>query len=57
MPSPIRRLRTLFIALLISASLAGTSMAVVSADPGSAPWPKAGRSASPQDAGGAPWPK
>lgn len=56
-----RRLRALFVALLISASLAGASVAAVSADAGGAPWPKAKvagpDSVSPQDAGGAPWPK
>ncbi|MDQ3491640.1 MAG: hypothetical protein M3452_00080 [Chloroflexota bacterium] len=61
MRSHFRRLRALFVALLISASLAGASVAAVSADAGGAPWPKATiagpAAASPQDAGGAPWPK
>jgi hypothetical protein len=55
MRSYARRLRTLLFALLIAASLAGTSVAAVSADAGGAPWPSA--KAAPQDAGGAPWPK
>lgn len=61
MPTHIRRLRALFVALLISASLAGASVAAVTADAGGAPWPKATiagpAAASPVDAGGAPWPK
>ena len=53
----IRRLRALFIALLISASLVGGSVAAVSADVAGAPWPMAAPAASPQDVAGAPWPK
>ncbi|MDQ3553569.1 MAG: hypothetical protein M3395_04060 [Chloroflexota bacterium] len=53
MRSHIRRLRALSFALLISASLVGTSVAAATADVGKAPWPKA----APQDVGKAPWPK
>ena len=53
-----RRLRALSFALLISASLAGTSVAAVTADTGGAPWPMAKPAvAAPQDTGGAPWPR
>lgn len=53
MRSQVRRLRALLFALLISASLVGTSVAAATADVGKAPWPMA----APQDAGKAPWPK
>lgn len=55
-----RRLRALSFALVISASLAGMSVATVSADTAGAPWPKAKIGASvvaPDDTAGAPWPR
>lgn len=57
-----RRLRALFVALLIAASLAASSVAGVSADAGGAPWPKVQSTildsrATILDAGSAPWPR